>query len=106
MQLKMAESQHFSHIALHSYLLRIGRHHFTRDCEYDARRARAASLLPLLKDEPRGKESQGEPDTICRRFLCDGKLKRTPGTRSQTSCGAIHERTRLGTLSRENGHHA
>jgi site-specific DNA recombinase len=39
---------------------------FPRDCEYDARRARAASLLPLLKDEPRGKESEGEPDTICR----------------------------------------
>src|SRR5260370_26227544 len=40
-----------------------GRHHFTRDCEYDARWARTAAYLPLLKDEQSRKASKSQPDT-------------------------------------------
>jgi retron-type reverse transcriptase len=52
------------------------------------------------------KGRRAKVNLICGRFLHNRKLERTPGARSQTSCGAIPQRTRITTLNRENRDHA
>src|SRR5450759_4784052 len=79
-------------------------HHFTCRSEYDAGRAGTAAYFPLLKDEQNRQASKSEPRAICGRLHHYRKFKGATGTRSQTSCGAIHERTRTRSLTREDGH--